>query len=73
VAGLDDPAAGAPCRPGPFELELVATGADVHAVAATSDKVADPGIAVAAVETETLRMLGRRLGPIDRNRVQCRG
>ena len=73
VAGLDHPAPGAPSRPGSFELELVGAATDVRGVAATGRELVDPGIAVATVETEGLRIVGRWLGPLDRNRVQCRG
>ena len=57
VAGLDDPAAGTPSWPGAFEFELVGAGADVRAIAATRDKLVDPGVAVAAVQAEALRIL----------------
>jgi hypothetical protein len=73
VAGLDDPAAGAPSRSGSFQLELVGAAADVGGVAAAGGELVDPGVGVAAVETEALRLLGRRLGPPDRDRVECRG
>jgi hypothetical protein len=73
VASLDDPAASAPFRRGSFELELLAAATDVGCVAATGSEVADPRVAIAAVETEALRILGRRLGPLDRNRVERRG
>jgi hypothetical protein len=73
VAGLYNPAPGAPPRCGSFELDFVAAAPDVGCVAAPCCEVVDPGIAVAAVETEALRSVGRRLGPLDRNRVECRG
>jgi hypothetical protein len=73
VAGLNDPAAGAPVRCRSSELELVAAAADVGGVAAAGCEVVDPRVGVAAVETKTLRMLTRRLGSFDRERVQCRG
>jgi hypothetical protein len=57
VAGLDDPAPGAPSWRDAFEFEFVGAGADVRAVATTRDEVVDPGIGVAAVETEALRIL----------------
>ena len=65
VASLDDPAPGAPARFGSFQLELVAAAVDAGCV--------DPRVAVAAVQTESLRTLGRRLGPRDRDRVERRG
>jgi hypothetical protein len=58
VAGFDDPAAGAPPWARTFELEFVAAAADVGAVAATRGELVDPGVAVAAIEAEPLRLLG---------------
>jgi hypothetical protein len=73
VAGLDDPPPRSPSRPGSFELELVAAATDPGGVAAAGCELADPRVAVAAVQTQRLRTLGRRLGPLDRNRVEGRG
>jgi len=73
VAGLDDPAAGAPPWCGSSELELVGATTDVGGVAATGREVVDPRIGIATVETQGLRILRRRLGPWDRNRVERRG
>ena len=72
VAGLDHPTAGAPSRAGAFQLELVAAATDVRRVTAAGSELSDPRVGVAAVETETVRTLGRRLGPIDRDRVERR-
>ena len=58
VAGLDDPAAGAPSRCRSLELELLAAATDVGGVAATGRELVDPGVGVAAVEAEALRILG---------------
>lgn len=58
VAGLDDPAAGAPSRRGSLQLELVAAPTDVRGVAASGCELVDPGIGVAAVEAQSLRLLG---------------
>ena len=58
VAGLDDPTPGAPSRRGSFELELLGAAADVGAVAAAGRELVDPGVGVAAVETEALWILG---------------
>jgi len=58
VAGLDDPATCTPSSRDAFELELLNAGADVGAVAATNCELVDPGIGVAAVQTQALRMLG---------------
>jgi hypothetical protein len=73
VAGLDDPAAGAPARSRPLQIELVAAAADVCRVAAAGGELIDPGVDVAAVEAERLRRLDRRRGTIDRDRVEGRG
>ena len=67
VTGLDDPAAGAPSRDRSFQLELVAAATDVSAVTAAGQELVDPGVGVAAVEAEALRVVGRRLGPSDRD------
>jgi hypothetical protein len=56
VAGLDDPTPGAPSRRGLFELELLGAATDVGAVAAAGRKLVNPGIDVAAVETQSLRL-----------------
>jgi hypothetical protein len=58
VASLDDPAASAPLRRCSFELEFLAAATDVGRVAATGRELADPRVAVAAVGTEALRILG---------------
>jgi hypothetical protein len=58
VAGLDDPAARLPSGRGALRLDLVAATTDVGAVAAAGSELVDPGVGVAAVETQTLRLLG---------------
>jgi hypothetical protein len=73
VAGFDDPAPRARSRSGSFELELVGTAADVRGVTAAGGEVVDPGVGVAAVQAQALRLLGRRLGSSDRDRVERRG
>jgi len=73
VAGLDDPAARPPAGSTKLLPDLLAAPADVRAEAAPADELADPRVVVAAVEAESLRLLGRRLGPRDRDRVErCR-
>jgi hypothetical protein len=57
VARLDDLTPGAPSRCGSFELKLVAAATNVGAVAATGRELVDPGVGVAAVEAQTLRLL----------------
>ena len=58
VAGFDDPAPRAPSRSGSFELALVGAAADVGGVTAAGGEVVDPGVGVAAVQAEALRVLG---------------
>jgi hypothetical protein len=58
VAGLDDPATGAPSRRGALQLKFVAAAPDVGGVAASRGELVDPGVGVAAVETQTLRPFG---------------
>ena len=70
---FDDPAAGAPSGSAAFQLELVAAAMDVSRVAASRCEFSDPRVGVAAVKTERLRILGRRFGPLDRERVERRG
>ena len=70
VAGLDDPTTGAPTGSAAFEFDLLAPAADVGRVAAARRELIDPGVAVASVETESLRIVGGRLGPRDRDRVE---
>ncbi len=72
VAGFDDPASGAPAGSGAFQFEFVAAPTDVRREAAAERELVDPWVGVAAVETEALRMLGGRLGPVDRHRVERR-
>jgi len=73
VAGLDDPAASTPPRRGALQLQLVAAAADVRGVTAAGRELVDPGVGIAAVQAEALRILDRRLGPSDRDRVEGRG
>lgn len=73
VAGLDDPTTGAPAGCAQLELDLLAAGADVRRIPAPGDELAHAGVVVAAVEAQPLRLGGRRLGPLDRDRVEGRG
>ena len=73
VAGFDDPASGAPAGSGAFHFEFVAASTDVRREAAADREFVDPRVGVAAVEAQGLRLLGGRLGPPDRDRVECRG
>ena len=73
VAGFNDPAAGAPARREDLELDFLAAGADVWGEAAPDDELAHGLVVVTTVEAQTLRLLGRRAGPLDRDRVERRG
>jgi len=73
VAGLHYPAASAPSRCRSFQPELVAAATDVGAVAANGRELVDPGVGVATVQAQALRILGRRFRPPDRDRVERRG
>jgi hypothetical protein len=56
VAGLDDPAAGAPAGGVELELDLVAARVDVRGELPFGDELADALVVVAAVEAQTLRL-----------------
>jgi len=73
VAGLHDPAAGTPPGRAQLELDLFAARTDVRREAALVGERVHPGVVVAAVETQALRLLRGRLGPLDRDRVERRG
>ena len=68
---FDDPAAGAPAGGADLVGDLLAAGADVRRESVLGDEVADLGVVVGLVETETLGCFGSRLGPLDRDRVEC--
>jgi len=70
VASLDDPAAGAPTGDADLLGDLLAASADVRRQLARGDGVADFLIVVSLVEADALRALRRRLGALDRDRVQ---
>ena len=72
VAGLDDPAARAPAGDAELELDLFAAAADVRRVLPCAHKLTDDRIVEAAVEAQMLRSPFARLGPLDRDRVECR-
>lgn len=72
VAGFDDPAASAPTGRSAFELDLLTPPTNVRRVATPRRELVDPGVAVASVEAESLRIVGGRLGPRDRDRVERR-
>jgi len=72
VAGFDDPAACTPAGGAQFERDLFAAAADVRSEALLGRELARAVVVVAAVEAEPLRLLGRRLGSLDRDRVERR-
>jgi len=67
VAGLHDPAAGAPARGVQLVLDLVSAGADVRCELALIHQLAHERVVVAAVEAQSLRPPLTRLGPLDRD------
>src|SRR5712692_3838133 len=69
---LDDPA---PCPEAHLALDrlrLLAAGADVGGEAKLGGELAHFGVVVAAVEAEALRTACRRLGSLDRDRLERR-
>jgi hypothetical protein len=70
MAGLDDPAAGAPAWGTELELDLFAAAADVRRELARGDEVADDRVVEGAVEAQPLRPALGWLGPLDRDRVE---
>jgi hypothetical protein len=70
VGCLDDPAASAPAGGADFVGYLFAAGADVWCEAILGDELADLGVVVGLVETETLWCFRGRRGPLDRDRVE---
>ena len=70
VAGLDDPAVGAPSGGAGLELDLLAPGADVWRESVFTDQLERVGVVVGAVEADALRLLLGRGGPLDRDRLE---
>jgi hypothetical protein len=70
VAGLNDPAAGAPAGGADLVGDLFAAGTDVRCQFVVADELADIGVVVGPVEAKALRFRFRRLGALDRNRVE---
>ena len=58
VAGFDDPTSRAPAGCRAFQFALVDSAADVGGVAAAGGELVDPGVGVAAVQTQGLRLFG---------------
>jgi hypothetical protein len=58
VAGFDDPPSRTPSRGGAFQRELVAAATDVRGEAASGRERVNPWVGVAAVQTQTLGMVG---------------
>jgi hypothetical protein len=72
VAGLNDPASGAPSGGAKLVLDLLAAGADVRCQLVVIDQIADFGVVVGLVQADALRLLGGRLRALDRDRVERR-
>ena len=69
VGALDDPAAGAEAGLAGECFLLLAAGADVGGERELLAELAYLAVVVGSVETEPLRPLGGRLGPLDRDRL----
>lgn len=72
VGALDDPAAGAVAGLAFEGFGFFAAANDVCGEAELAGEFAHLVVVVAAVEAEPLRLLGRRLGPLDRDRLDRR-
>jgi hypothetical protein len=70
VAGLDDPASGAPAGSTDLLGDLFAAGADVRGELVVADEVADLSVVVGPVKAEALRRFRCWFGPLDRDRVE---
>jgi hypothetical protein len=70
VAGLDDPAACFPLGVLRLLLDLLAASADVWREIVVADQLTDGAVVIRLVETDALRLLRRRLRPLDRDRVE---
>jgi hypothetical protein len=69
VGALDDPAAGAEAGLALERLGFLAAAADVRGEGELRAELAHFVVVVALVEAESLRLLGRRLRPLDRDRL----
>jgi hypothetical protein len=67
MGSFDDPAAGAPAGDLELELDLFAARSDVWGVAVLEREGVHRRRVIGAVEAETLRPLGGRRGPLDRD------
>ena len=72
VAGLNDPAPGAPGGVADLVGDLLAARADVRRQVVAVDERAGLGVVVGLVEAEALRSALGRLGTLDRDRVERR-
>lgn len=70
VGAFDDPAAGAEAGLALERVRFFAAATDVGGEAKLLRELAHLVVVVAAVETETLRRLGCRLGSLDRDRLE---
>ena len=71
VGALDDPAAGAEACLALDRLCFLAAAADVGGERKLLGELADLLVVVGGVETEPLRNLRPRLGPLDRDALEC--
>ncbi len=72
MAGLDDPASGAPVGVALALLDLFAAGADVWRQVVLADELANVFVVIGLVEADALRRLLGRFGALDRDRVERR-
>lgn len=70
MTGLDDPPACSPVRVAGFEIDLLATRADVWCETAVFEQLADDGEVIALVQAKTLRVGLGWLGTLDWDRVE---
>ncbi len=70
MCGFDDPPPGAPAGSVSLLLDLLATRADVRGEVIVGEQVADLGVVIGLVQADAVWLLGRGVGPLDRDRVQ---
>lgn len=72
VTGLNDPAPGAPTGCAGLQRELLATATNMRCETVFRRGLTNAVEVVAAIQAQPLRLLGRGLGPLDRDRVDRR-
>lgn len=72
MGGFDDPAPGTPARDANLLRDLLAARAHMRDEPASAGGLAGAVVVVAAIQAQPLRLLGRGLGPLDRDRVERR-